>query len=86
MSEGPPGSREPVARDFMRPERARCPDLLVFWGMGITNEGWLRVLMDGQMGSDAWNVALNAVPVLWKYAAQNFNCSLANDSAGRDAW
>lgn len=26
------------------------------------------------------------MPALWKYAGQNFNCPLENDSAGRDAW
>ena len=67
MSEGPPGSREPEGdggEGFYTAQTGRRPDLLVFWGMGITNEGWLRVLIDGQMSSGAENVALNAVSAL----------------------
>lgn len=56
MGEGSLGSRElegEGGEDFYTAQTGRRPDLLVYWGMGITNEGWLRVLMDGQMSSDA---------------------------------
>ena len=56
MGEGSLGSRElegEGGEGFCTAQTGRRPDLLVDWDMGITNEGWLRVLMDRQTSSDA---------------------------------